>query len=199
MNEDFRKLEDLVPQARAGDMGAFEALYQRHQAGIYMFLRSQVHDAELAADLTQQTFVRAWESLARLREPGAFQSWLHRIALNLVRDEAKSGRARLEVVATDLGDERTGAAVGEAAARDPTPEALALSSELRDRVWQALGSVSAEQRAALVMHHMTGMSVGEIARAMKVRPGTVMSRLARGREALRKLLGSYVEGQNGSM
>jgi len=199
MNEDIRKLEDLVPQARAGDMGAFEALYQRHQAGIYMFLRSQVHDAELAADLTQQTFVRAWESLARLREPGAFQSWLHRIALNLVRDEAKSGRARLEVVASDLGDEGTGAAASEAAAHDPGPEELALSSELRDRVWQALGSVPAEQRAALVMHHMTGMSVAEIARAMKVRPGTVMSRLARGREALRKLLGSYVEGQNGSM
>ena len=132
MNEDITKLEDMVAQARAGDMGAFEALYQRHQAGIYMFLRSQVREAELAADLTQQTFVQAWESLARLREPGAFQSWLHRIALNLVRDEAKSGRARLEVVATDLGDERTGAAVGEAAARDPTPEALALSSELRD-------------------------------------------------------------------
>ena len=199
MNEDTGKLEDMVAQARAGDTGAFEALYQRYQAGIYTFLRSQVREAELAADLTQQTFVRAWDSLARLREPGAFQSWLHRIALNLVRDEAKSGRARLEVVATDLGDERTGAAAGEAAAQDPTPEELVLSSELRDRVWQALGSVPAEQRAALVMHHMTGMSVAEIATAMKVRPGTIMSRLARGREALRKLLGSYVEAQNGSV
>ena len=199
MNEDIRKLEDLVPQARAGDMGAFEALYQRYQAGIYTFLRGQVREAELAADLTQQTFVRAWESLPGLRDPGAFQSWLHRIALNLVRDEAKSGRARLEVVATDLADERSGAPPREAVARNPGPEELALSSELRDRVWQALGSVPAEQRAALVMHHMTGMSVAEIAKAMRVRPGTVMSRLARGREALRKLLGSYVEAQNGSM
>ena len=199
MNEDTRKLEDMVAQARAGDMGAFEALYQRHQAGIYTFVRSQVREAEMAADLTQQTFVRAWDSLARLREPGAFQSWLHRIALNLVRDEAKSGRARLEVIASDLGDESTGVAAGEVAARDPTPEEMALSSELRDKVWQALGSVPAEQRAALVMHHMTGMSVAEIARAMEVRPGTVMSRLARGREALRKLLGSYVEAENGSM
>jgi len=199
MNEDTRKLEELVPQARAGDVDAFESLYRRHQAGIYTFLRSQVREAELAADLTQQTFVRAWESLARLRDPGAFPSWLHRIALNLVRDEAKSGRARLEVVATDVEGERTGAAAREAVARNPGPEQLVLSSELRDRVWQALESVPAEQRAALVMHHMTGMSVTEIAEAMKVRPGTVMSRLARGRAALRKLLGSYVEAQDGQM
>jgi RNA polymerase sigma-70 factor (ECF subfamily) len=194
MNRDDKNPADLVAGARAGDVGAFETLYHSHQAGIYSFIRSQVRETELAADLTQQTFVRAWESLPGLKKVEAFVGWLHRIAANLVRDEVKSGRARLEVTASEMLDDPmiTRATV-------PGPEAAVEERDLQAAVWSALGELPAEQRATVVMHHIEGMSVAEIAKALGVRPGTVMSRLARAREVLRRLLTSYVEDSNAEL
>jgi len=194
MNRDGDNLADLVAQARAGELEAFEQLYRSHQGGIYAFIKHQVGEAELAADLTQQTFVRAWQSLPRLRKLGAFRAWLHRIAANLVRDEMKSGRARLEVLATSLGE-------SDPIAHSPGlvgdwPEEAVLSEELRGAVRLALASLVPEQRAVVVMHHLEGMPVAEIAEALRVRPGTVMSRLARARAAMRECLGPYVEGND---
>ena len=199
MVEEHNELEDLVARAQSGEVPAFEELYDRHQAGLYTFLRSQVRDPELAADLTQETFVRAWQSLRRLRKAGAFRGWLYRIAVNLVRDEAKSGRARLEMVESALGgnEDRRGAA--ESTPPQDGPEQAALSEEMREQIWAALATLPAEQGAVTVMHHMEGMSVDEIASALGVRPGTVMSRLARAREALRKMLSRYVEGNDDAM
>ena len=194
MGEDRNEVEELAARARSGEAEAFEALYRSHQAGIYTFILSQVRERELAADLTQETFVRAWQSLPRLRKAGAFRGWLHRIAANLVRDEVKSGRARLEVAASVLATD------GETPAPEPRadaaegPEAMLASQEMKGAVWDALAELPAQQRAAVVMHHVEGMSMTEIAEATGVRPGTVMSRLARAREALRKRLSRYVEG-----
>jgi RNA polymerase sigma-70 factor (ECF subfamily) len=188
MNRESRTPSDLVARARAGDVVAFDALYLSCQAGIYSFIRSQVREEELAADLTQQTFVRAWESLPRLKEAGAFLGWLHRIAANLVRDEVKSGRARLEVIASEMADDPLAPP-----ATPPGPEEAAISAGLQEAVWAAIAELSADQRGVVVMHHLEDMSVAEIARALGVRPGTVMSRLARAREALRKRLSGYLE------
>lgn len=197
MNEGRENVEELVLRAQSGDVEAFEALYRQNQPGIYTFIRSQVRQLELAADLTQDTFVRAWESLSRLKRPGAFRGWLHRIAANLVRDEVKSGRARLEVAETSLAaGGKDPPRLEESAAGSEQPEQCLLSGEMSREVWAALEELSAEQRAAVVMHHMEGMSVAEIAEAMGVRPGTIMSRLARAREALRTRLSQYVEGSD---
>lgn len=185
------EVESLVAEAQAGSSAAFETLYRVHRAGIYTLLRHLVRDPELAADLTQQTFVRAWESLSRLRHPGAFRGWLHRIALNLVRDEAKAGHTRLEVTEAALGSAPGSAREGRGGGANPQAEVL--SSELRKVVQAALAALPAEQRAVVVMHHLEGMSVDEIARVVGVRPGTVMSRLARAREAMRERLRPYLE------
>jgi RNA polymerase sigma-70 factor (ECF subfamily) len=196
MNEERDEVQELIARARAGDVDAFEALYRRHQAGIYTFIRSQVREPELAADLAQETFIRAWQSLSRLRKAGAFRGWLHRIAANLVRDEVKSGRARLEVTASALASEDGEWLPESVAAPDEGPVATLAAQELKTQIWSALDALPAEQRAAVVMHHLEGMSMQEIAEAMSVRPGTVMSRLARAREALRKRLAGYVEASD---
>ena len=154
-------VQDLVAEARTGSLEAFETLYRTHQAGIYAFIRSQVREADLAADLTQQTFVRAWEALPRLRASGAFRGWLHRIAANLVRDEAKSGRARLEVSVSALTENEDDPPVEFVSAK--TTEMIAVENELRSEVRAALNRLSPEQRAVVVMHHLEGMSVAEIA------------------------------------
>jgi len=185
-------LEELAAEAQGGSLEAFEVLYRRLQPGIYAFIRSQVREAELAADLAQQTFVRAWESLPRLRRAGAFVGWVHRIAANLVKDELKSGRSRVEVAASALGERD--AVPTPAAAADAQPDRAAISAELRQAVRAAVAALAPDHQAVVVMHHLEGMSVVEIARALRVRPGTVMSRLARAREAMRQRLRPYVEG-----
>jgi RNA polymerase sigma-70 factor (ECF subfamily) len=190
------EVDDLVIRARAGDLDAFEALFRGHQSGVYSFIRSQVREAESAADLTQETFVRAWQSLKRLRAAGAFRGWLYRIASNLVRDHVKSGRHRLEVPQSDVGD---GDPPTGTVSRSENLDGAATGAELKHEVWRALAELPAEQRAAVVMHHVEGMSVREIAAAQGVRPGTVMSRLARAREALRERLSEYVEGSDDSV
>ena len=193
MTEERDEVQEIVSRARSGDMAAFEELYRSHQAGIFTFIRSQVRHREIAADLTQETFVRAWESLPRLRKPGAFRGWLHRIAANLVRDEVKSGRARLEVTETTLLGDAEAFQQEAPAPESDGPEQRLVEGELNRHVWSALEELSEEHRAAVVMHHMEGMPVGEIAQAMGVRPGTIMSRLSRAREALRHRLSRYVE------
>ena len=199
MNREHDSVRELVARARDGEVEAFEMLYRSHQAGIYTYILSQVREAELAADLTQQAFVRAWQSLRRLREPGAFRGWLYRIASNLVRDEVKSGRARLEVSASVLGEDDPTTTAPAALDDGGNPEAMLESTELRGAVWSALNELSPEHRAAVVMHHVEGMGVSEIAKAVGVRPGTIMSRLARAREALRKSLSQYVEATDEGM
>jgi RNA polymerase sigma-70 factor (ECF subfamily) len=194
MIEGQDELLEAVRRAQSGSVEAFEDLYRAHQAGIYTFIRSQVREPELAADLAQQTFVRAWESLPRLREAGAFRGWLHRIAANLVRDEVKSGRARLEVVASVLEDSDLAEMAG---SDEDALVRTVVAAELKQQVQAALGALPAEQRQAVVMHHLEGMPVAEIAQAMGVRPGTVMSRLARAREALKSRLSRYVEAEDG--
>ena len=196
MIEARQQVRELVLRARSGEVEAFEMLYHMHQAGIFTFIRSQVRQAELAADLTQDTFVRAWESLPKLRDENAFRGWLHRIASNLIRDEVKSGRARLEVVESAWSDENGSVRPEQPTLERDGPEQIALAREASREVWAALGALPTEQQAAVVMHHLEGMSVEEIAAAMKVRPGTIMSRLARAREALRQSLRHRVEDKD---
>jgi len=82
---------------------------------------------------------------------------------------------------------------------NPGPEQAAVTEGLRTAVWAALDQLPAEQRAAVVMHHLEEMSVAEIAQAAGVRPGTIMSRLARAREVLRRLLSPYVEDSDAAV
>jgi len=175
----------LVERARSGDAEAFGALYEQRRAQIYTFLRYLVRDREEAADLTQQVFVRAWDGLPRLRKPEVFGAWLHRIARNLARDRAKSARVRMEEPLPDE-DETVGA--GDAGSG-------LLEKEMRRQVRDAVAALPEIHRGAVVMHHVEGLSVNEIAQALGVSPGTVMSRLARAREALRERLGPYLRGE----
>lgn len=194
MNEDLQ-VHDLVNRAQVGEVSAFEALYHRHQAGLYTFILSQVRNQDRAADLTQDTFVRAWESLAKLRSPGAFRGWLYQIAMNLIRDEVKSGWARREMTESALnGKDEMPPTLPEPSDSATDPEREALAAETKQAVWQALAQLNADQRAVVIMHHLEGMAVAEIAKTLKIRPGTIMSRLARAREILRKRLAPLVEG-----
>ena len=180
---------DLVRRAQQGRVEAFEAIFRRYQARIYTFLRHMVGRPQEAEDLTQVTFVRAWDSIAGLRSPSALGAWLHRIAANAARDYLKSARRRFEVPLVEQADDWLPAA-GESSG-DPAQSVL--DAEAKAAVRMAIAALPDQHRAVVVMHHLEDMSVGDIARALGVRPGTVMSRLSRAREALRDALAQHLD------
>ena len=184
---------ELVRRCRAGDVGAFEELFRRYQKPIYSMLYRMVRNAEEAADLTQDTFVRAYSALSTLRDEATFYGWLRQIAVNLARNRYKrQARVRMESLDEALVSESGGEMLRELTDASPGPERLAEDAELRRRVEDAVASLSDDHRMVITLHHLEHMDVAEIAKILGVSVGTVKSRLARARGQLYKRLRSYV-------
>jgi len=173
----------LVRAAAAGDTAAFRRLVELHMRAVYGLGLSILGDPDDADDVAQETFVRAWIALDRYDERFAFYTWLRTIATRLALNvRAKRRRRRTE------GGESFDAASETVADPGADPATNAAVAELRGRLEAALAQLPAEQRAVLVLRGQEGMSYAEIAAALEVPVGTVMSRLARARERLRGLL-----------
>lgn len=181
---------DLVRRAQRGDRAAFEELFRDNQQTVYGMLWHMVRSEDDARDLTQDTFLEAWRSLGSLRDAAAFRTWLFRIAANKARDHLK--RRRLP---TTSMEELSPQSDAEAQLPDPSagPQELLLAQERTSKVSAAVASLSADHRAVVAMYYLGGLDVAEIAKALGVPKGTVLSRLARARDALRRRLAPYVE------
>jgi len=180
----------LVARARGGEEAAFEALVSRHEAIVYRTCRRILADPDDALDATQEAFLRAYRAIARFRGDASFRTWLVGIAINACRNRLASAEAQRRRRTESLqpaSDERpdAGRALADPA---PGPEADALAGELRNRLLTALAAVSPEHREVLVLREIEGLEYGELARAVGVAEGTVKSRLARARAALRAAL-----------
>jgi len=175
-------------QAREGDAVAFEQLFRAHHVRVYNLVRYVLGGATEAEDVTQQAFVRAWEELPRLKEPGAFAGWLNRIAVNLARDLGRSPARR----------EQSGGGAADEAAQTihnggPAPEEGLAEAERDEAVHDAIASLPEPHREVILMHHIEGTPVKDVAKTLGVPVGTVLSRLARARDTLRRKLTPYVE------
>jgi len=182
--------QTLVEKAQAGDREAFRQLFERYHRRIYNCAAYMLGSADDAADATQEAFVKAWGGLRRLRDPQALEGWLYRIARNAVHDLARRRRASREA----RSGEDAEVALQLAANEDRGEAATAGLErwELAQTVRVAIQSLPEIHREAVVMYHLEGMAVKEIAVVLEVPEGTVLSRLARAREALKRKLGPYV-------
>lgn len=183
----------LMARVQAGDHGAFEPLVRRYEKRLFGYFLNLVEDPATAADLAQETFVRVYRAVPRYRESGRFESWLFRIAANLVR----SRRRRPDQRAAHVSLEETPAAERELAARggERRPDEAAWRAELRDALEKAMPQLPLVFREAVVLRDVQGWSYREIAEMLGVEEGTVKSRAHRGRQRLRELLAPlYEEG-----
>jgi RNA polymerase sigma-70 factor (ECF subfamily) len=177
----------LVEKARNGDQTAFEQLFRQTHQQIFNFLLALELTRDEAADVTQETFVKAWESLGSLRSEDRFLPWLYQIARNKAKDHIKA-RSRKPAVSIELVN---ASALPE---RDNDPAGNALKSEKSSAVYASLLKLPEHQKLPVIMHHIHGMPVADIAKALGVSFGTVLSRLARGRAALARSLTPYMDG-----
>jgi len=177
--------EAWVLAAQRGDAEAFDRLVDRYQVAAYGVAYRMLRNVEDAADAAQDGFLSAYRAIGTFRG-GSFRAWLLRIVLNacydLRRHAVRRPASSMDALVEDLGE----APWPDASAADP--EATALSAETLAAVEGALAQLSEEQRAAVVLVDVQGLSYEEAAEAMACALGTVRSRLARGRARVRDLL-----------
>jgi len=177
--DEFRD-EALAGMAAAGDMSAFEDLVDRHRMAVYRLARSITGNHHDADDAAQETFLRVYRALGSYDPARPFKPWLKRIAYNTSLNTVRAGKARSRgLIAGDLPE------VADQAPRQPERMEAEQSAS---RVDDAVQTLPSELRATLLLRAVDGMSYKDIATAMGVKIGTVMSRLSRARERVLAML-----------
>jgi RNA polymerase sigma-70 factor, ECF subfamily len=172
----FSDDKELVGRYLNGDKQAFSRLVERYQSLVYNLcfrLVGSVHEAE---DLTQDIFVRLLDKVSSWRAEAKFSTWLYRLALNHCRDHLRRRSWPLEEAPDQLIDPA------------PGPDMMIEDQEAGRAVFQALLQLPMEFRSVVFLRDVEGFSYREIADILDIRPGTVKSRLARGRARLVELL-----------
>jgi len=184
--------QTLIQQAaQRGDLEAFNQLVMFYQDFLYRIAMNILHDEDAAADAIQQAFLSAFRSLRTFRG-GSLRSWLSRIVVNAcydgLRRNARSRTLPLQIFNQD--DEEMDPAAW-LADPDPSPEARAEANELQHIIQTCLQALPEHYRLALLLVDMEGLSYEEAAAALDIPKGTIKSRLARARNALRLSLQRY--------
>ncbi|MEO8435935.1 MAG: sigma-70 family RNA polymerase sigma factor [Pyrinomonadaceae bacterium] len=186
--------EQFLERLKRGDTAAFDCLVKERSGDVYALLYRLTEDAEEARDLTQETFLRAFQSISRFRGDADLKTWIYRIAINQARNRWRWWRRRRRDVhvsldATSSQSDQTVGSRLPASEADPEQETLAHERETVLRT--ALNSLGQSYREAVILRDVEGFSYEEIATTLEISIGTVKSRLSRGRlELRRKLTGS---------
>lgn len=179
---DFRQEAGLIAAAQGGDAKAFGQLVRLHQRPIWRVAYGLTRNASDADDLTQETFVRAWQALGRFRVGEPMHPWLARIAVNLAFSLFRTRRRRPEVPIEPLIE------AGQQFAGTDDPAREAVDRDHGRHLAEAFGELSEEHRVVLVLRVVDQLTYDEIAHTLNVPAGTVMSRLSRARSDLRARL-----------
>ena len=171
-----------------GDDEAFEILVTRHQASVLNLIYRFVGNRTLAKDLSQEVFLRVWQT-AKTYEPKAqFTTWLYRIASNLCLNELKSSRRRKWAPFHRSGEDNENAVEDTTSDGSPTAEDLLLAKERSRLISKALQSLPDNQRMALVLKRYDDLPYEEIARIMNCSVSAVESLLVRAKKTLQEKL-----------
>ncbi len=183
----------FIERLRAGEAAAFNRLVEERSSDVYALLYRLTEDPEEARDLTQETFLRAFQSISRFRGEADLRTWLYRIALNQARNRWRWWRRRRREATVSLDNQdgdglSIGSRLRDVTHADPEQEALARERETMLRA--ALRSLTRSYREAVILRDIEGLSYEEVAATLSISVGTVKSRLARGRAELRRKLES---------
>lgn len=191
--DEAMEARQLVRDAQAGDLAAYDELVKRHQERIYGLCYHMTSNHEDAHDLAQDAFVKAWQALKTFKGDASFYTWVYRIAVNTCLNHLKTRRNRsihLSLNDLDINPENDPDLV--ALVSDRTPRRDAGLSELQRRLNESLLKLSEEHRAVVTLHDIQGVPHDEIAKILGVNPGTVRSRLFYARQQLQAWLSDLV-------
>ncbi len=178
--------EDLIARAKRGDRDAFGELVALHQHEVFTLAVRLVRDRDLAADVSQDAFIRAWRAMPKFRGDAKFSTWLHRITVNTAwTHRTKQNRVRLDPLDTLVSEPQ-------ATTLDPVRagEAAGAAPKIEEALLQLTPSI----RAVVVLKDVYGWTHSEIAEHLTISVTAAKVRLHRGRKELRQLLDGYQDG-----
>ena len=181
--------DDLIERAQRKDETAFIQLVERYKDKIFYLALRMLRSAQEAEDVAQETFLRVYTHLDRFDRKHKFSTWLYRIATNLCIDRIRKAKPKYsldEPVGEDGEQDWYSLQEGD----EPTPEESLIALETRQQVLDAVEKLPAQYKAVIVLRYFHDLSLAEIGDILQLPVTTVKTRVHRGREALRKLLGS---------
>ena len=176
----------IVARARAGDADAYRVLVERHSRALFRLAFRMTGNESDAEDVVQESFLRAYRQLGKFDERASFGTWLYRIATNCSLDLVRSRKRRSEQMAP--ADEEMENPILNLPGHDPTPERSAMSTEVRERVAEAMNELSATERTAFVLRHFEGMCIEDVSRVLECQPGAAKHSVFRAVQKLRRAL-----------
>lgn len=183
----------LVARARKGDLDAFDFLTRKYRERLLSVIYNMTSNREDAADLTQETFVKAFRSIGKFKGKSAFFTWLYRIGVNVTLSHLQKNKARrffsFENLAEEVNQE-TAYEILDSKARSDRPTML---NELQEKLNEALQKLSNKHRTIVVLFEIDGLSHKQIAEIMKCSEGTVRSRLHYAKQQLQAYLSDYLK------
>jgi len=183
----------LVRRVQRGEKGAFDALVLKYQHKVVKLVMRYVRSYAEAEDIAQEAFIKAYRALPQFRGDSAFYTWLYRIAINTAKN-AVASRDRSPIdYDLDLQNPDESYDMQGRLKDTETPEALALTEEIRGIVNSAMDALPEDLRTAIMLRELEGLSYEEIAASMDCPVGTVRSRIFRAREAIDRRLREVFE------
>ncbi|MDR0249187.1 MAG: sigma-70 family RNA polymerase sigma factor [Oscillospiraceae bacterium] len=170
------------------DKRAFERLVREHEKTLYNLALRMTGNEHDAADMTQETFLRAWRAIDRFRGESAVSTWLYKLCANVCMDFLRARRRRAAYETEPPNRDDAAGYAAEVPDMTYSPETELERALLREGLQNALNKLPREQRRALLLREIGGLPYADIAAALGIPEGTVKSRIARAREQMRVLL-----------
>jgi RNA polymerase sigma-70 factor (ECF subfamily) len=177
----------VVSRARAGDADAFRVLVERHSRSLFRLAFRMTGNQQDAEDVVQESFLRAYRQLGNFDERASFGTWIYRIAANCSLDTVRARKRRNDRMAP-VDEDQVGDPMAQLPSKDPTPERVALSGEVRQKVAEAMEDLSPTERTAFVLRHFEGMRMEEVSRLLECQPGAAKHSVFRAVQKLRRAL-----------
>jgi RNA polymerase sigma-70 factor, ECF subfamily len=183
----------LVERVQSGDVAAYDILVHRYRERLYSVVYNLASNREDALDLTQEAFIKAFQSINRFRGNSSFYTWIYRIAVNNTLSHLKKYRNRKFLSFDNLDNEASQSDIFEAVAAKTKTEKATLMKELHEKLNEALQKLSLKHRSVVVLFEIEGMSHEQIAEIINCSVGTVRSRLHYAKQQLRLYLKDFVD------
>jgi RNA polymerase sigma-70 factor, ECF subfamily len=187
-----------VEQTLGGDRDAYRVLVERHSRTVYRMAYRMMGNAHDAEDVVQEAFLRAYQKLRQFAGNANFGTWVYRIAANYAIDRLRqrnTEEARRERPSTTGEDSLEVDPLSQAQDMSPSPEQLARSAQLGERMKAALAELSPAERTAIVMRHWDGCGIDEIAEVLKSNSNATKNTVFRAVQKLRRALAPFLEGK----